>query len=251
MKSVAYRSRSSWLRITASPFFALAVLLVIFGGIWASGVVDSCWFGINCPRSIEGLVAVPVSVQHIPAYTSIRREHVWNMKTGEMSKVLLPPEQISETMKVNLKDVLGRVLARDKPPGYVFTEADFLPPGSRQGLVGGIPPGKRAVRVEADQVRGLYGLNPGDRFDLIATLPIDADSKGNALNLGGSIWPAVGLASRSLELVQAGDRAGVGSERRPDSTFDDPECADHGEYADQGNGGQNQARSGNRHCRGS
>jgi Flp pilus assembly protein CpaB len=186
MKSVAYRSRSSWLRITASPFFALAVLLVIFGGIWASGVVDSCWFGINCPRSIEGLVAVPVSVQHIPAYTSIRREHVWNMKTGEMSKVLLPPEQISETMKVNLKDVLGRVLARDKPPGYVFTEADFLPPGSRQGLVGGIPPGKRAVRVEADQVRGLYGLNPGDRFDLIATLPIDADSKGNALNLGGA-----------------------------------------------------------------
>lgn len=193
MKSVAYRSRSSWLRITASPLFALAVLLVILGIAWMSGVVDSCWVGINCPPSIEGLVAVPVSAQYIPAYTSLQREHIWNARKGELSVVLLPPEQVSETMKVHLKELLGRVLARDKAPGYVFTDADFLPLGTRPGLVGGIPPGKRAVRVEAGQVNGLYGLNPGDRFDLLATLPIDPQGTEKSLSVGGAYGPQLAL----------------------------------------------------------
>jgi Flp pilus assembly protein CpaB len=185
MKTVGYRRRSPWVRFASSPFFLVGILILSLGGLWLSGLVNSCWFGVNCPRSLEGYVAVPVSAKPIPAYTRLQREHVWNAKKGELAVVMLPSEQVNAAMKVSLKDLLGRVLARDKAPGYVFTDADFLPAGSRAGLVGGIPPGKRAVRVETGQVNGLYGLNPGDRFDLIATLPIETDGKGKSLNMGG------------------------------------------------------------------
>jgi Flp pilus assembly protein CpaB len=186
MKPVGYRPRSSWVRFASSPLFLVGILIVCLGGLWVSGLVNPCWFGIDCAPSMEGLVAVPVSGQGIPAFTKLNREHVWNARKGALAVVLLPPEQVTDVMKTNLKDILGRVLAREKPAGYVFTEADFLPPGSRPGLVGGIPPGKRAVRVETDQVSGLYGLNAGDRFDLLATLPIDADGKGQSLTMGGA-----------------------------------------------------------------
>ena len=58
-------------------------------------------------------------------------------------------------MLVNVSDVIGRVLEHEKTPGYVFTEADFLPKGTREGIVAGIPAGKRAIRLSADRVDGL------------------------------------------------------------------------------------------------
>jgi Flp pilus assembly protein CpaB len=89
-------------------------------------------------------------------------------------------------MLVDIADVIGRVLESDKEPGYVFTEADFLPKGTREGIVAGIPAGKRAIRIAADKVDGLFGLHAGDRFDVLATLPIDAAGGGRqAFNLAG------------------------------------------------------------------
>jgi Flp pilus assembly protein CpaB len=193
MKTAGFHPRSPWVRFVSSPFFLAGMLVVILGGLWVSGLVNPCWFGMNCAPSTEGLIAVPVSAQAIPAFTQLNRQHVWNAGKGQLAVVLLPPEQVTDAMKTNLTDILGRVLGREKPAGYVFTEADFLPPGSRPGLVGGIPPGKRAVRVEAGQVSGLYGLNPGDRFDLIATLPIDADGKGQSLTMGGAYGQQLAL----------------------------------------------------------
>ena len=141
----------------------------------------------------EGLVAVPVSAQSIPAYTKLTRDHIWNAQKGEMAFAWLPPEQVTASMKTNLKEVFGRVLARDKAAGYVFTDADFLPKGTRPGLVGGIPPGKRAVRVEAGQVEGLYGLNPGDRFDLLGTLPIELKGGDTSLEVAGAYGKQLAL----------------------------------------------------------
>src|SRR5262249_22243368 len=76
------------------------------------------------------------------------------------------------------------VLDHDKNPGYVFTEGDFLPKGTREGLVAGIPAGKRAIRIPADRVDGGFGLHAGDRFDLVATMPIDA-SRSQNFNVSG------------------------------------------------------------------
>ena len=100
--------------------------------------------------------------------------------------VYLPPRAVTKEMLVNISDILGRVLDHEKEPGYVFTEADFLPRGTREGIVAGIPAGKRAIRISADQVEGLYGLNAGDRFDLLATMPIDTSrSNAQTFNLAG------------------------------------------------------------------
>jgi len=165
MKTRSYRNRWTWSRVASSPLIFLVLVIVLGGVVWASGLIESCWFGIDCPPSTEGLVAIPISAKAIAAYTKLSRDHAWNAKRGRLAVVWLPPEQVTASMKTDLKDILGRVLARDTAPGYVFTDADFLPKGSRPGLVGGIPPGKRAVRVEAGKVNGLYGLNTGDRFD--------------------------------------------------------------------------------------
>src|SRR6185295_11871445 len=101
--------------------------------------------------------------------------------------IYLPPRAVTSEMIVNIADVIGRVLDHDKEPGYVFTESDFLPKGTREGLVAGIPAGKRAVRISADKVDGLFGLHAGDRFDLLATMPIDASrNSGSGQNFGFS-----------------------------------------------------------------
>jgi hypothetical protein len=101
-------------------------------------------------------------------------------------------------MLTRFGDIWGRVLDHDKPAGFVFTERDFLPRGTREGIVAGIPAGKRAIRVEADKVEGLFGLRPGDRFDLVATLPIDTSrgGAGQAFNVGGVYGQQMALQAR-------------------------------------------------------
>ena len=193
MKTRSFRQHWTWSRLASSPLVFLGIIIVLAGGLWASGVVESCWFGIDCPPSTEGLVAVPISAQAIPAYTKLTRDHAWNAQKGEMAVVWLLPEQVTASMKTDVKNLLGRVLARDKAPGYVFTEQDFLPEGARPGLVGGIPPGKRAVRVEAGTVDGLYGLNSGDRFDLLATLPIEVKGDNKSLEVAGAYGKQLAL----------------------------------------------------------
>lgn len=145
--------------------------------------------------STAGLVAVPTAATTIPAHTRIRRDHLWDRANARIAVVYLPPRAVTKEMLLNIGDIIGRVLDGDKPPGYVFTEDDFLPRGTREGLVAGIPSGKRAIRVSADRVEGLFGLNAGDRFDIVATLPIDAASGG-----GGRAPNFAGPYSQELAL---------------------------------------------------
>jgi Flp pilus assembly protein CpaB len=162
-----------------------AVAVLIVGALSLAGVVD---FSLLRPavRSTEGLVAVPVPARAIAAYARVTRDHFWDPANTRLTVVYLPPAAVTPEMLTRLTDILGRVLDHDKPAGFVFTETDFLPRGTREGLVAGIPAGKRAIRVEADKVQGLYGLRPGDRFDLVATLPIEAGRGGQAFgNVGG------------------------------------------------------------------
>ncbi|MCP9453685.1 MAG: hypothetical protein NNA23_13500 [Nitrospira sp.] len=172
--------------LVGSPAWLVAFLLVVVGitvaSLWAGGVITlDHWFG----PSREGLVAVPAPSRPIPAYTKVTRDFLLD-QNGNLSFIYLPPDAVTPEMYVQLSDILGRVTKKPKPPGYVFTEADFFPKGSRAGLVAGMPPGKRAMRIEADQVRGLYGLNIGDRFDLVATIPIEAKNAAKGLKIGGA-----------------------------------------------------------------
>lgn len=172
----------------AGPPIALAAVLsvlVIFGLLWGVGVIDLSRMRSKEP-STAGLVAVPTAARRIPAYTRLTRDHFWDLKNGRLTVVYLPPRSVTPEMLVKLSDVIGRVLDHDKAPGYVFTEGDFLPKGTREGVVAGIPAGKRAIRLSADRVEGLYGLHMGDRFDLLATMPIEAKGGGGqSFNFGG------------------------------------------------------------------
>jgi hypothetical protein len=59
--------------------------------------------------------------------------------------------------------------------------------------VGGIPAGKRAIRVDSEKVEGLAGLRSGDRFDLVSSLALDNKVGQNAFAVGGSYAPQLSL----------------------------------------------------------
>ena len=167
------RAASSWTGLGGAGFLLVIVLLLT----GASTLVALFMLGYLSPlhraaNPNAGKIAVPRSIRPLKAYAKVTREDVYDLQQGEESYFWMAPERVktNPAWKIQPGDVIGRVMARDKRPGFVFTEKDFLPEGAREGIVGGIPPGKRAMVVRAEDVRGLEFLQQGDRFDLFATL---------------------------------------------------------------------------------
>src|SRR5688572_21758171 len=133
-----------------------------------------------------GYVRVPLSATRIPAYAKVAREHLFDPKKVRWVETAVRRADLPSDVILDRGDALGRVLRQDKPAGYVFTERDFMPEGTRPGLVGGIPAGKRGYRVEVEKIPGLYGLNAGDRFDLLATLAVDDGALDDLERVGGA-----------------------------------------------------------------
>lgn len=173
-----YGSRFPWWPPSPAAMSAFVIVAGV-GTLWATGVINpATLLGRPQQDSRAGMVAVPVSARAIPAYEQLTRDHLWNPKQGELSVIYLRPKQVAPEMIRDLGQIIGRVLRYEKPPGYVFTENDFFPKGTRPGLVAGIPPGKRALRVDAERVFGLQGLHQGDHFDLLSAIPLDP-GRGN------------------------------------------------------------------------
>lgn len=164
---------------TFKPFISLAIFLLIAG--------VATYFSMQIIKDNKkeaqhkGKIAVPSSYVDIPALTKITRDH--------LDYIYLDSKTIPKKVIKDLKGVLGRVLNDGKPKGYVFTEDDFLPEGTRQGIVGAIPPGKRAFTIETDKVQGLFGLRTEDRFDLMGLIKISS-KKGQSSGLIGSVTSA-------------------------------------------------------------
>jgi Flp pilus assembly protein CpaB len=194
MSPVAPRRPGS-LSTMSGPAIAIIVVgsaIAAVALLSALGVIDLSKLRSNEPDT-AGLIGVPTAAVQIPAHTRIRRDHLWDRTNARIAVVYLPPRAATKEMLLNITQIIGRVLDSDKEPGYVFTDTDFLPRGTREGLVAGIPAGKRAIRVSADRVEGLFGLNAGDRFDIVATMPIDANSGGRSLTFGGPYGQEVAL----------------------------------------------------------
>lgn len=191
-----YRNHQrSWLTGPVVIGIVAAVVLLAVAALWATGMLDLSRFQ-QTVRSTAGQVAVPVAARPIPAYTRINRDHFWNPATRELTAIYLPQQSLTPEMMTRLPEILGRVLDHEKPAGFVFTEADFLPKGTREGLVAGIPAGKRALRVEADKVDGLFGLRAGDRFDLVATLALDPTVGRGAFTATGAYGSQLSLQAQ-------------------------------------------------------
>jgi hypothetical protein len=90
--------------------------------------------------------------------------------------------------------IVGRVMARDKTPGYAFTEADFLPKGTRASPTAGIEAGMRGMYVAADQIEGLKVLKRGDRFDLLAVKPGSGKDRSGGRHDSTFVTPQVQAA---------------------------------------------------------
>ena len=152
---------------------------LLFGGVgmigtlWGMGAIELPFLKRG-PQFPPGTVMIPASGIDIPAFTKLTRDHIWDPKAGRFALIPMPPEMVTSEMIVDQTKIFGRVLDHDKPKGYVFTETDFLPKGTRAGVVAGVPAGKRSLTLEANKLIGVFGLKPGDHIDLLATLPIDS-----------------------------------------------------------------------------
>jgi len=110
----------------------------------------------------------------IPAYTRVTRDFLLVADRGLPNYMYLPPEMAKQLQVITRFDkIVGRVLDHDKAPGYPFTEKDFLPSGTREGIVAAIPAGKRAMTIEASKVEGIHSLRVGDHLDLLSSQSID------------------------------------------------------------------------------
>src|SRR5581483_10406997 len=115
-----------------------------------------------------------ITAQFIPAYTKVTRSHLFDPNTGQYRLIYRSPDFVEKTGALtDPQKIVGRVLGYDKSESMAFTESDFLPPGTRPGVVAGVPPGKRAITIDASKIQGLHNLKIGDRVDILASVPVD------------------------------------------------------------------------------
>jgi Flp pilus assembly protein CpaB len=184
------------------------VIGVLFIGI--VGTIATLWaMGINIPFLTRTKppeqptwgIEIPVAGRAVPAYARISRDDLWDFKKQSPSATRVMPEIASHgNFLLTVDKIMGRVVKRDHPAGTAFREEDFYPPGTQAGMVAGVPPGKRALVLDASKIKGVYTLKAGDRFDLVATMPIDEKSLARGQGAGTS--PSGVLAAQSGGLTK-------------------------------------------------
>lgn len=139
--------------------------------------------------SREGLIPVPRSLRNLVAFEKVEREDVYNREMGDESYFWLTQDAIDRNPDwiTSVDQVIGRVLKSDKKQDWVFQQKDFLPEGSRTGIVGGIPKGRQGFFLSSEDIPGLRFLRKGDRFDLVASTKRDdsAATSEYGLLMGG------------------------------------------------------------------
>jgi hypothetical protein len=163
-----------------------------------------------------GWVGIPRCAKALPPYAAVTRDHLLNPLTRDWFMDYEPPEKAQELARkgviLDIDKIRGRVTAREHAAGLFFAESDFLPVGSRPGVVGGTPPGQLAITLDASKLKGVvYELNRGDHVVLQASIAVDMPGAGHAGGgrLGANVVAAPDVAllpKRSLvrTLVQDG-----------------------------------------------
>ncbi len=164
---------------SALPKLLLSILIVAGLGLVLYGVANSMGWLSSSPERVagkpsrEGRVAVPRTLMSLKAFEKVRREDVYDRKLADESYFWLPKETVDKNPDwvTDLDQIINRVMARDKGKDFVFKKSDFLPEGSRTGIIAGVPEGKQGFFLDVEKIPGLRFLKQGDRFDLIASLP--------------------------------------------------------------------------------
>ncbi|TVQ63005.1 MAG: hypothetical protein EA379_04710 [Phycisphaerales bacterium] len=187
----------------------LIILIVILGAfvtLVAVGEVAVNWDGLRNRLGLnssetraeparvelrEGQAYAIVTRRPIQAYEALTIEH-FHDREGRLFRVAVTPDSFPSPPFNDVVSMIGRVSATDIPAGRAIHDGLLMPAGTRPGVVAAVPPGKRAMVLDASLIRGVHGLNRGDRVDIIATMSIDlarqfraATAGAHVANLGG------------------------------------------------------------------
>ena len=123
-------------------------------------------------------VEYPVTTQPIKAFTRLTIEDFQDPGTGKIRYLRFSKENTKEDWETDITRLIDRVAARDILPGRVVQSGDLLPPGTRPGVVAGIPSGMVAFTISSLQVDGLAELKAGDEFLIVAARPFRVEDFG-------------------------------------------------------------------------
>jgi pilus assembly protein CpaB len=113
--------------------------------------------------SRENWVDVVVAAGDIPARAEITRE---KLQITRYPKEHLAPDAITKLEEAEGRIALERIRAKDQ-----LRASSLAKKGEAVGIAYTIPPGKRAITIGVDEVKGVGNMiKPGDRVDIIATL---------------------------------------------------------------------------------
>jgi len=175
MKRVSTRrlagSSSSYKTASLLLFTLLGGGIATVAGLWAAGVEIPF---LKMGPDLRGKVAVPTNPRPILAYTKLTRDDLLVPETHLPRYMYLSPEDVKRLGVItDFNKIVGRVVDHDKPAFFPFVDTDFLPAGTRPGIVAAIPPGKRAITVDVSKIEGIHALKAGDRIDILSSTPID------------------------------------------------------------------------------
>jgi len=188
----------------ATLFFGVVLLIIgaagVLGTLYALGVelpfLSKPAEAIAGPNR-EGQIPVLVAARPIPANTRVTRDDIFDAKTQSFTVQWLRPQDIRPEMIRDFNLILGRVTKTDKRAGYVFTEKEFHPIGTTPGITAAIPPGKRSFVFEAEKVRGIQSLRPGDHFDVVASQSFDPKNANRTGVIGQFGTPTASLVKKA------------------------------------------------------
>ncbi len=136
------------------------------------------------PDSAVGMSIVGVDAQG--SHAEGRVEAVKNVN-DEVVFVLADNREVRHTQTtelggalMNVNNIVGRVVKRDKRAGMGFTENTFFAQGTPEGIAGATPAGMRAITLDATKLTGVHALNSGDQVDLIASFPAGSNPTSSA-----------------------------------------------------------------------
>jgi hypothetical protein len=101
---------------------------------------------------LVGRIGMPATAIAVSAYSPIKASDLAEPASGELRQYFFQPGDVRADWIARPEELIGRVVGRDVEPGYIFTNDDFLSPGSlirdvaafqpisSQDIVGGATP---------------------------------------------------------------------------------------------------------------
>ncbi|MBK7876189.1 MAG: hypothetical protein IPJ77_10610 [Planctomycetes bacterium] len=152
---------------------AVGTLLIVGEGTFFGGSKQGVQAKQRDDEDHTGQVAVPICPRPIEAFVAIETGHLVDAKTKEFAVRWVDQEKAKGNGFItDITAIRGRVLSKDKAPGYAFTESDFAPKGTSAGPGAALEKGTRGVWINVEDASGFETLPRFARFDLVATIKL-------------------------------------------------------------------------------